>query len=94
MENKIPKTDMFSSNEFTAEMLENELWSVLNKVKDKSINVKSANSIVAAAKEICNISRLRLQYEILNRNITSITNNEITKNVVNKKKLIRTIKRK
>lgn len=59
------KDDIFESSKFTAEMLENELWEVLKKTKSKSIKINEANVVIAAAKELCNLSRLRLQYRIM-----------------------------
>jgi chromosome condensin MukBEF complex kleisin-like MukF subunit len=56
---------IFESTKFTPEMMENELWDVLKKVRERKIKVSEANSIIGAAKEICNLARLRLQYRLL-----------------------------
>lgn len=62
---KDQKSKIFESAKFNPEMLENELWDVLQKVRNKKIKPNEANSIICAAKEICNLARLRIQYRIL-----------------------------
>lgn len=59
------KSNVFESKKFTPEMLENELWDVLRGVRTKRLKPAEANSVIFAAKEICAIARLRLQYKIL-----------------------------
>lgn len=56
---------VFESNKFTPEMLEEQLWDVLKKVRSRQIKPTEANSVISAAKELCNLSRLRLQYKLL-----------------------------
>jgi hypothetical protein len=55
----------FASKNFTAENLQDELWSVLQKVKGKKISPGEANAVTMAAKEICNVARISLQYKLL-----------------------------
>lgn len=59
------KTKIFASNKVDPELLQNTLWETLQAVKNKKVDVKEANSIIAAAKEICNIARLELQVKVL-----------------------------
>lgn len=56
---------VFAGSRVTAEGLENHLLDTLLAVKSKKMDPTQANPIIAAAKEICNISRLRLQYRLL-----------------------------
>lgn len=49
----------------TFEGLENELWDVLQLVREKKVKPPEANAVTMAAKEICNITRLKLQYRAL-----------------------------
>lgn len=55
----------FSSKEFTPESLQDQLWDVLQAVKKKSISPSEANAVTMAAKEICNVARLQIQYRML-----------------------------
>jgi hypothetical protein len=59
------ENQVFESTKFTPEMLENQLWDVLSQVRSKKIKPTEANSVISAAKELCNLSRLRLQYRLL-----------------------------
>lgn len=52
-------------NKLSAEALEEALWDTLNKVKNKKMDISQANSVVGAAKEINNVSRLQIQYAAL-----------------------------
>lgn len=62
-----PETlQVFESSRFTPEMLEDTLWDTLKKVQEKKMEPAQANAIIGGAKEICNLSRLRLQYHLLN----------------------------
>lgn len=49
----------------SVESLQNELWSVLQAVKEKKISPAEANAVTLAAKEICVITRLELQYKAM-----------------------------
>ena len=59
------KNKVFLSKDLTPETLESALWDTLKGIRSKKVDVKSANTVIAAAKELCNLSRLRLQYKIL-----------------------------
>lgn len=61
----LKKEKVFASSQFTPEMLENELWDVLKRVRKRTIKTTEANSVIMAAKELCNLARLRLQYKLL-----------------------------
>lgn len=54
---------MKKQNQKTVEDLQNYLWDVLEKLKNKKIKVTEANAMTMAAKEICNSARLELQYK-------------------------------
>lgn len=61
----MPKPRVFETENFDERQLLNVLWDVLQGVRNKTIAVKEANSVVMAAKEICNIARLQIQREVL-----------------------------
>lgn len=52
------------NREFTADDLQDKLWKVLQKVEKKQIKPTEANAVTMAAKEICNLERLKLQYMV------------------------------
>lgn len=62
---KINQTNPFVSKKFTPESLQDVLWDVLQKVKKKEIAPSEANSVTMAAKEICNVARLQIQFKML-----------------------------
>jgi hypothetical protein len=59
------KTTSGKEIELTVAGLQDELWRVLQQVRDKKIKPSEANSITMAVKEICNITRLELQYKAM-----------------------------
>lgn len=72
---KQPKT--FSSQKFDSETLQSVLWETLLNVRGNKLEVSKANSIIGAAKEICNIARLDIQRELLNTQLDNIERNAI-----------------
>lgn len=56
---------VFASKAVSPESLQAVLWETLQKSRTKKISPKEANVIIGAAKEICNVARLDLQYKIL-----------------------------
>ena len=55
----------FASEKITPEKLQDELWDVLTLLKSKKIKPDEANAVTMAAREICNVARLQLQYSVL-----------------------------
>jgi len=64
-------------DKLTVENLQNQLWDVLIKVKQKKIQPSEANSVIMAAKEICNITRLELQYKAMSNPNMKINSGDV-----------------
>lgn len=68
--------DVFGSEKFDANDLQNILWDTLSRVRANKLETGKANSVIMAAKEICNIARLKIQKQILEGPITQIEYNK------------------
>ncbi len=60
-----PSNRVFSSKAVTPEGLQAVLWETLQRTRNRKLKPADANVIINAAKEICNISRLELQYRVM-----------------------------
>lgn len=49
----------------SADTLQESLWETLKMVKNGKMDVSQANAITSAAKEICNVTRLQVQWKAL-----------------------------
>lgn len=70
MSKKVAKQQVFAASKVTPEALQTVLWETLNKARSKKVSPAQANVIINAAKEICNVARIDLQYKVLNGDFT------------------------